>query len=103
MSVTNSDESLTALRFRRLLLTGAAGALGRELRPRLKKYCETLRVSDIAEMEPAGAGEEVIPVALEDRGAMRQLLEGVDAVVHLGGVSVETPFDPILAANVLGV
>jgi uronate dehydrogenase len=103
MSVTNSSESLTALRFRRLLLTGAAGALGRELRPRLKKYCETLRVSDVAEMDAAGPGEEVIPVALEDRGAMRQLLEGVDAVVHLGGVSVETPFDPILAANILGV
>ena len=26
----------TAIRFRRLLLTGAAGGLGRELRPRLK-------------------------------------------------------------------
>lgn len=103
MSVTNSAESLTALRFRRLLLTGAAGALGRELRPRLKKYCDTLRVSDVAEMAPAGPGEEAMTVPLEDRAAMRGLLEGVDAVIHLGGVSVETPFDPILAANILGV
>lgn len=103
MSATRPVEPLTALRFRRLLLTGAAGALGRELRPRLKRYCDTLRLSDVAAMDAAGPGEEVVPVALEDRGAMRQLLDGVDAVVHLGGVSVETPFDPILAANILGV
>ena len=37
---------VSALRFRRLLLTGAAGGLGRELRWRLKPYCEALRISD---------------------------------------------------------
>jgi uronate dehydrogenase len=31
------------------------------------------------------------------------LLDGVDAVVHLGGVSTEQAFDSILAANVVGV
>ena len=77
----------TAIRFHRLLLTGAAGNLGRELRPRLKRCCDTLRLSDVAAMEPAAAGEEVVPAALEDRAAMMALLEGVDAVVHLGGVS----------------
>ena len=30
------------------------------------------------------------------------LLDGVDAVVHLGGVSVEGPFEPILQANIIG-
>ena len=39
--------------FERLLLTGAAGGLGRVLRPRLKRHCATLRVSDIAELDPA--------------------------------------------------
>ena len=39
----------TPIRFQRLLLTGAAGGLGRELRTRLKAYCTTLRLSDIAE------------------------------------------------------
>ena len=93
----------TTLRFSRLLLTGAAGALGREMRPRLKAYCDTLRVSDVAEMEPAGAGEEVMQVALEDRPAVLELLRGVDAVVHFGGVSVERSFDLILAANIAGL
>ena len=33
---------------------------------------------------------------------MRALLEGVDAVVHLGGVSTEQHFDLILQANIVG-
>jgi len=40
----------TSLRFERLLLTGAAGGLGRELRSRLKAYCATLRLSDVADL-----------------------------------------------------
>jgi uronate dehydrogenase len=90
------------LHFRRLLLTGAAGGLGRVLRPRLKSRCDALRVSDIAELGAAAPGEELRPVRLEDRAAMRALLEGVDAVVHLGGVSTEQPFDLILQANIVG-
>ena len=89
--------------FERLLLTGAAGGLGRVLRPRLKAHCRVLRLSDIAELDPAGAGEEVVRAALEDGAAVRALLEGVDAVVHLGGISVEGPFEPILQANIVGV
>ena len=34
---------------------------------------------------------------------MLALLEGVDAVVHLGGVSTEKPFEPILQANIVGM
>jgi uronate dehydrogenase len=90
------------LRFRRLLLTGAAGGLGRVLRPRLKSRCDVLRVSDIAELGNAAPGEELQAVRLEDRAAMRMLLDGVDAVVHLGGVSTEQPFDAILLANIVG-
>ncbi|MEO6743241.1 MAG: NAD(P)-dependent oxidoreductase [Caldimonas sp.] len=89
--------------FKRLLLTGAAGALGRELRPRLKRHCEVLRLSDIAELGSAGAGEELVPAALERADAVLRLLDGVDAVVHLGGISVEGPFEPILQANIVGI
>ena len=94
---------MTTPLFNRLLLTGAAGGLGRVLRPRLKRLCTTLRVSDIAELDAAGPGEEVRPATLEDGAAVHALLEGVDAVVHLGGVSTEQPWPPILAANVVGV
>jgi uronate dehydrogenase len=93
----------SSLRFKRLLLTGAAGGLGRELRPRLKRICDVLRLSDVADLGAAAAGEEVVRAALEDTPAVLALLEGVDAVVHLGGVSVEGPFEPILKANIVGV
>ncbi len=88
--------------FKRLLLTGAAGGLGRELRRRLKAYCAVLRLSDIAELGDAAQSEELAPAALENAAAVIELLADVDAVVHLGGVSVEGPFQPILQANIVG-
>ena len=91
------------LRFHRLLLTGANGNLGRELRPRLKAYCDTLRLSHRAEMGAAGPGEEVVIASLEDKAAMLSLLAGVDAVVHMGGVSTEQPWEAILAGNIVGM
>jgi uronate dehydrogenase len=94
---------LTSPPFERLLLTGAAGGLGRVLRPRLKRLCRVLRASDIAAMDPAGDGEEVVVAPLEDGAAVHALVAGVDAIVHLGGVSVEGPFEPILQANIVGV
>ena len=89
--------------FERLLLTGAAGGLGRVLRPRLKRLCRVLRASDIAAMDAAGDGEEVVVAPLEDAAAVHALVAGVEAIVHLGGVSVEGPFEPILQANIVGV
>lgn len=90
--------------FNRLLLTGAAGGLGRVLRDSLKPLCNTLRLSDIAEMAPAAdAQEEVQPCDLSDKQAVHQLVESVDAIVHFGGVSVERSFEEILGANICGV
>lgn len=93
---------VTGLRFGRLLLTGAAGNLGRELRQRLKAHCDVLRVSDVADLGAAAPGEEVVVCDLADKAAVDALLVGVDAVVHLGGVSVEKPFETILPANIAG-
>lgn len=105
MSTSSAHPSahVSPLRFKRLLLTGAAGGLGQVLRPRLKARCDILRVSDIADLGTARPGEEITPVRLEDRASVLQLLDGVDAVVHLGGVSTEQPFDLILQANIVGL
>jgi uronate dehydrogenase len=92
----------TPLRFRRLLLTGANGNLGKVLRPRLKAYCDTLRLNHRSDMGAASAGEEIVIASLEDRAAMLSLLKDVDAVVHMGGVSTEQPFDLILQSNIVG-
>ena len=101
-SSTSAAPAALAARFGRLLLTGAAGGLGKVLRPRLKRLCRVLRVSDIAAMDPAGDGEEVVVAPLQDGAAVHALVAGVEAIVHLGGVSVEGPFEPILQANIVG-
>ncbi|WP_254594200.1 NAD-dependent epimerase/dehydratase family protein [Achromobacter animicus] len=92
-----------SLRCHRLLLTGAAGNLGLVLRPRLKAHADILRVSDVAAMAPAQDGEEVVQCNLADASAVSELVRGTDAIVHLGGVSVERPFEEILPANIQGV
>jgi len=86
----------------RILLTGAAGGLGTALRERLKADCNILRLSDRAEVGAAGAGEEVVVADLADASAVSSMVEGVDAVVHLGGISTEQPFELILQANIVG-
>jgi uronate dehydrogenase len=89
--------------FNRLLLTGAAGALGKMLRPRLAAMCATLRLSDVSPMDSAASHEEVVRCDLGDFDAVNDLLAGVDAVVHLGGISTEGPWPPILNANIIGM
>jgi uronate dehydrogenase len=104
MPTTPTAPSTANPPFNRLLLTGAAGGLGRVLRDSLKPLCNTLRLSDIAPMAPANsAAEEVQPCDLSDKQAVHQLVEGVDAIVHFGGVSVERSFEEILGANICGV
>lgn len=87
---------------KRLLITGAAGALGRILRDRLAGYAPTLRLSDIAPLGEARPGEELVPCDLADAAAVDALVEGCDGIVHLGGISIEDTFENILQANIRG-
>ncbi|MFJ3370385.1 NAD-dependent epimerase/dehydratase family protein [Pseudomonas sp. NPDC086251] len=90
--------------FNRLLLTGAAGGLGKVLRETLRPYANVIRLSDIADIAPAqDHHEEVVICDLADKQAVHQLVEGVDAILHFGGVSTEHSFEDILGANICGV
>ncbi|MFO1268765.1 MAG: NAD(P)-dependent oxidoreductase [Rubrivivax sp.] len=87
---------------RRLLLTGAAGLLGRVLAPALKPEVPELVLSDLgAALAQHGIAGTACDLA--DAAGMERLLEGVDAVVHMGGVSTEIDYEPILAANIVGL
>jgi uronate dehydrogenase len=88
--------------YQRLLLTGAAGGLGRVLRQRLKPFARALRVSDRERIEPA-PNEDVVRCDLADKAAVHELVAGVDAIAHFGGVSVEDRYDAILQSNIVGV
>ncbi|WP_018238413.1 NAD(P)-dependent oxidoreductase [Ensifer sp. BR816] len=87
---------------KRLLVTGAGGGLGRYVRERLKGPAEILRLSDVADLSPAGPGEEVMRCDLADRTAVDELVRDCDMILHLGAISVEANFDALLQANFLG-
>ena len=89
--------------FKRLLLTGAGGGLGTILRERIKPWADVVRVSDLHDLGPAREGEEVMCCDLADNAAVQKLMEGVEAVLHFGGISVEEKFEPIMQANILGL
>jgi uronate dehydrogenase len=89
--------------FNRILFTGAAGQLGQRLRARLHEFADIVRLSDMADMGDARPGEELFRCDLADRDAVMRMCEGVDAILHFGGVSTELEFAPIMQANILGM
>jgi len=89
-------------RYNRLLITGAAGNLGRELRAGLAPLAGTLRLTDRAAMAPAGAHEEVVPCELGDFDAVMKVVAGCDGIVHFGAAPVERPWEEILDSSIKG-
>jgi uronate dehydrogenase len=86
---------------RRLLITGAAGAIGSCLRDGLRSRVDQLVLTDVRPLE-AIAGERFVQADLVDRDAMRSVAQGVDAVIHLGGIPNEASFDELLGPNLIG-
>lgn len=88
---------------RKILITGAAGSLGKQLRERLRGQFDLIRLSDIATLAPArDAREEVVVADLGDAGAVHALCAGMDAIIHLGGQATEAGWDKVHSANILG-
>jgi uronate dehydrogenase len=88
---------------RRVLITGASGHIGTVIRPALREGVEELRLSDLTEPEALQAPENYVHADLTDFGAVQRAVEGVDAVVHLGAVPNEAPFEVIAGPNLHGV
>jgi uronate dehydrogenase len=88
----------------RVLITGAAGTVGGFLRTRLATPGRTLRLLDIVPPEPAGADErvEIVTGSIGDPDVLAAACAGVDAVLHLGGLSREDTWANILAVNIAG-
>ncbi|MEU4689464.1 NAD(P)-dependent oxidoreductase [Actinoplanes sp. NPDC023714] len=77
-------------------MTGAAGRIGRMLRPYLPEISPGWRLTD-RERAPG-----VEPLDLTDAAAVARACRGVAAIVHLGGISAEASFEEVLDANVRG-
>lgn len=84
-----------------ILITGAAGLVGGVLRTRLARPGRTLRLLDVQPLT-AAAGEEVIRASVTDLAAMTGASTGADAVIHLGGRSIEGAWDEIAETNIHG-
>ena len=85
----------------RVLITGAAGGIGRRIRPLLRGVYSSLRLSDVVAIEPE-QGEEFVKADLADLAAVEQLCQGVDGIIHLGASSVEDAWEPVLQNNIIG-
>jgi len=86
----------------RVLITGAAGSIGRRLRADMNGLYPVVRLSDRMPMAEAAEGEELMPAELADLAACERICEGVDGIVHLGGQPVEADWETVLQANIVG-
>jgi uronate dehydrogenase len=84
-----------------ILITGAAGDVGTHLRRELAgKY--VLRVSDLRSLTKLNKEERFTRADISQMADALRITKGVEAIVHLGGYSVEGPWDAILSANIVG-
>jgi uronate dehydrogenase len=80
-------------------LTGAAGRVGRMLRPLLRETYD-LRLCDLMPMEALSPDEEIVQGDLSDSEVARAAAEGVSGVIHLAGlVASEVSFEDTLDPN----
>ena len=86
---------------RRILLTGAAGGVGRAITPMLKTLYPGLVLSDLDPPENTH-GLPFVRADLADMAATQAAVAGADGIIHLGGYSVEGPWETILSANIVG-
>src|SRR5688572_13922396 len=85
-----------------ILVTGAAGGIGTRLRQLLKGVYPRIRWSDIKRPDDLGTDEEFVQADIADYAAVETLTKGIDGIVHLGGHSIEGPWETILSANIIG-
>lgn len=91
------------MKFKKLVLTGAAGRLGSYLREPLAAMCDELVSTDIADdIGKLYKGERYAKADLAQMEQIKPLLEGADMVVHFGAIVDEKPFEELLGPNFIG-
>jgi uronate dehydrogenase len=87
---------------RKIVLTGAAGGVGTMIRPLLAKLYPGLVLSDRVKPAKLLPGETFVAAELTKPDKLARLFKDAHSVIHLGGFSVEGPWDTILQANIVG-
>jgi uronate dehydrogenase len=87
-----------------ILITGASGALGRDLTAKLAAAGYTLRLTDIVPFpDPLPSGATFEAADLVNAEPIAALAKDCRTILHFGGVSVEKPFDVVLGPNIVGL
>jgi uronate dehydrogenase len=87
----------------KIVLTGARGNLGHELRAPLSAMCRELVTTDIREApEDLLPNETYVTADLAQMDQIAPLLEGAEFVVHFGAIVDEKPFEELLGPNYIG-
>ena len=87
-----------------VLLTGASGALGRQLARKLGALGWTLVLTDIAPFpDPIPSGSRFVRADLNDGPTVLRLAEGCGMILHFGGISTENPFETVIGPNIRGL
>lgn len=84
----------------RVLVTGAAGAIGRPVSEYFLLQGDFVRAFD---RDASMLGSETFTGALEDPLAVQTAVAGMDAIVHLGANPHDAPFPELIGPNVLGL
>jgi uronate dehydrogenase len=87
----------------RVLITGAAGAIGTALRNGLRAEWRHLRLTDNRPIADPAANEECIAADIADRAAIERMMQGVAAVVHLAGVAGDYTLEDLFRVNARGM
>jgi uronate dehydrogenase len=87
----------------RVLITGAAGAIGTALRDGLRASWRHLRLADIHPVRDVIDNEEAMIVDITDRSAVELMMRDVRAVVHLAGVLGDYDLETLFQVNARGL
>jgi uronate dehydrogenase len=87
---------------RKIVFTGASGGIGTMIRPLLAQAYPGLVLSDKVEPANLVPSETFVAADLTKPDEVAAAVKGADSVIHLGGFSVEGPWETILQANIIG-
>lgn len=87
----------------RVLITGAAGAIGSALRSGLRQRWRKLRLTDVRPVADLSGNEEFVAADITDRPAVESLMRDVKAIVHLAGIVGTYTLEDLFRVNARGL